>query len=464
MPPIMFFSNFPISYARWASTPMFYSQCNCNNNSNNSWMNWWMMSEMVKNIGQMFRKPEKQPPIPYAYNPYQQYTQPMYPYLNLNNSKYPYAPTQEVDEDLMNLQKVYKDCKTKFNFAKINDKYIAITKDGHRIKAETADELMDKIDEYIDNDKGGLKPTKVEDDTDSDSDIDVDSDTDVDSDIDTDNDNKPGRITIPDKWQGCGTDATKLSEGLQKLFSEQIKAGMTAKEVMQALIKYESETHNLDLSGVDVDKLSEELEKVNPSIFVDGKVKEGYDVNKFTFPAKAYFDTVAKAKPERVKEYPQTQAVQDAAKKLHEGLGFFTTDVDDIEEIIFDGNKFNSDNCVAVAMAYQNQSSSGNSLLGDIQRDTYLYASAVKVYLQQIAGKFVLRARKTVTNPEHKKIVENYYNYVKNKDKISTSENWKERVKVWEIMKAYETGKTDDLEQKLRDIDNAQSEQEYMRK
>ena len=155
----MFFSNFPISYARWASTPMFYSQqCNCNNNGNNQWLNWWMMSEMVKNIGQMFRKPEKQPPIPYAYNPYQQYVNPyqtMYPYVNLNNTQQ--YPLTEQDEGLRDLQEAYKNCKTKFNFVKVNDKYIAIDKDGKRIKADTAEELMDKIDESIGNDKGGVE-------------------------------------------------------------------------------------------------------------------------------------------------------------------------------------------------------------------------------------------------------------------------------------------------------------------
>ena len=157
MPPIMFFSNFPISYARWASTPIMYQQCNCDN-GNNKWLNWWMMSEMVKNIGQMFRKPEKQPPIPYAYNPYQQYTQPyqtMYPYVNLNNTQQ--YPLTEQDEGLRELQEAYKNCKTKFSFVKVNDKYIAIDKDGKRIKADTAEELMDLIDAKVDG-GGGLKP------------------------------------------------------------------------------------------------------------------------------------------------------------------------------------------------------------------------------------------------------------------------------------------------------------------
>lgn len=156
MPPIMFFSNFPMSYARWASTPMFYSQCNCNNGGNNQWMNWWMMSEMVKNIGQMFRKPEKQPP--YAYNPYQQYINPyqtMYPYVNLNNTQQ--YPLTEQDEGIRDLQDAYKNCKTKFNFVKINDKYMAITKDNKRIKADTVEELMDAIDEYIAEGKGGVE-------------------------------------------------------------------------------------------------------------------------------------------------------------------------------------------------------------------------------------------------------------------------------------------------------------------
>ena len=157
MPPIMFFSNFPISYARWSSTPIFYQQqCNCNNNSNNQWLNWWMMSEMVKNIGQMFRRPEKQPPIQYAYNnSYQQYTQPyqmMYPYVNFNNTQQ--HPLTELDEGLRDLQEAYKDCKMKYNFVKVNDKYIAIDNDGKRIKADTVEELMDKIDTKI-NGKDG---------------------------------------------------------------------------------------------------------------------------------------------------------------------------------------------------------------------------------------------------------------------------------------------------------------------
>ena len=152
----MFFSNFPISYARWASTPIMYQQCNCNN-GNNQWLNWWMMSEMVKNIGQMFRKPEKQPPIPYAYNPYQQYTQPyqtMYPYVNLNNTQQ--YPITEQDEGLRELQDAYKNCKTKFNFVKVNDKYIAIDKNNKRIKADTVEELMELIDAKVDG-KGGVE-------------------------------------------------------------------------------------------------------------------------------------------------------------------------------------------------------------------------------------------------------------------------------------------------------------------
>ena len=147
-PPVMFFGNFPISYAKWSSTPIFTTHCHCNNN-NNSWINLWMMSEIFKDIGQMFTKPKKQEPIPYMYaqNMGLGGVSTYYPYVNLNNTQRPQE--QGEDEELKGLKDAYKNCRTKFNFVKVNNKYMAITKDGHRLKADTADALMDLIDEYI---------------------------------------------------------------------------------------------------------------------------------------------------------------------------------------------------------------------------------------------------------------------------------------------------------------------------
>ena len=261
MPPIMFFSNFPISYARWASTPIMYQQCNCDN-GNNKWLNWWMMSEMVKNIGQMFRKPEKQPPIPYAYNPYQQYVNPyqtMYPYVNLNNTQqYPLA---EQDEGLRDLQEAYKNCKTKFSFVKVNDKYIAIDKDGKRIKADTAEELMDLIDAKVDG-GGGLKPEEEVPPAEEVPPIDEGNDP------PTDPSGNEGNLAYSgsykkEHWNGHFQNFDKF----KKLYGADLSASGILKKYLDAHFEYNAESDEYK-------NLEKDFIKRNPSLFEnDGKAK-----------------------------------------------------------------------------------------------------------------------------------------------------------------------------------------------
>ena len=87
-------------------------------------------------------------------------------------------------------------------------------------------------------------------------------------------------VKVPDGWYR----APKGGDGKAMMANNSLRAGMSARQVTDIILNNKVNY----LSPADRNKLAAEVEKYNPSIFKDGKVKEGADLNKLDIPSIDY--------------------------------------------------------------------------------------------------------------------------------------------------------------------------------
>ena len=87
-------------------------------------------------------------------------------------------------------------------------------------------------------------------------------------------------VKVPEGWYR----APKGGDGQAMIENQSLRTGMSARQVTDIILNNKVNY----LSPADRNKLAAEVEKYNPSIFKDGKVKEGADLNKLDIPSIDY--------------------------------------------------------------------------------------------------------------------------------------------------------------------------------
>lgn len=191
----------------WTPVPWGFGcgghQCNGDNNWMQKMFGYQMLFNMMQNIGRCYATPPQQQGG-------------FYPGLYLGGGGGGAAMPQNYEEYLQQQQDAQsltelKSAYSEFNIRKIGDRYFAYLKSDktQRVEADTIDELMDGLNEYVDNnpDRFKAKPVKAETSDDDDDDTDVDP---AGSSNGSDGaGNTPGSTTIG------GTGGFKLPQALQ---------------------------------------------------------------------------------------------------------------------------------------------------------------------------------------------------------------------------------------------------------